>query len=385
MKVLSVVGARPNLMKVSPLVRAVREHNREGASSGGVEHVLVHTGQHYDANMSRSFFHDLDIPEPDHYLGVGSGSHAYQVGQTMIEFEKVLLGERPDWVVVVGDVNATAACSFTAKKHCFRVAHIEAGLRSNDWSMPEELNRIVTDRISDLLLTPCRFSDKNLKNEGRPKKSIKRVGNIMIDTLEANRERAAAMDPSEVVSQSLMTSGPEDGKRTLEKNGYVLLTMHRPSNVDLPEVLGSLLNAFLEIAAELPVVFPVHPRTLRRLREFDLLESFTKSRDIILTEPMSYCGLLSLNMNARAVLTDSGGIQEESCVLGIPCLTMRLNTERPVTIEEHGGTCQLVGSDGRRLIQAFHRIDGLANKGHRPEMWDGKTAGRILHALLTWT
>ncbi len=385
MKILSVVGARPNLMQISPFARAVEEYAEE--RSEPIEHVLVHTGQHYDRDMSDAFFAELEIPPADHHLGVGSGSHAYQVGRTMIEFEKVLLEERPDWTVVVGDVNATAACSITAKKHHFRVAHIEAGLRSGDWTMPEEINRMVTDRICDLLLTPCSFADANLRAEGAAEKRIVRVGNIMIDTLEAQRGNAAALDAGTVISRSLVRSEPAGKEKNapppgLSPGGYGVLTLHRPSNVDDPGILGPLLSVFGEIAGECPLVFPVHPRTAGRFREFGLWDALVDSENLHLTRPFTYRELLCLNLGARAILTDSGGLQEEATVLGVPCLTLRENTERPVTLVENGGVCRLVGSDPARIRAAFSQIGDRPREERRPELWDGRAAGRVVAALV---
>jgi len=390
---MSVVGARPNLMKIAPFIHAIERFEESAGSHVKIINQLVHTGQHYDQNMSDSFFEDLNIPRPDYHLGVGSGSHAYQMGQTMIEFEKVLLASKPDWVVVVGDVNATGSCSITAKKHQFRVAHIEAGLRSNDWTMPEEINRIITDRVSDLLLTPCRFADENLKREGASAQRIERVGNIMIDTLEANREKAASMDINAVVSRNIAQT-PEENKtekarsskaRKLTGEDFVLLTMHRPSNVDEPQTLKALMDALQEIAEKYPIVFPIHPRTRERLKEFALWDVIAENKNIIATQPIGYLDFLCLNMRARVLLTDSGGLQEEACVLGTPCLTLRWNTERPVVLVENGGTNILVGNDPEKIRNGFKQMADFPRKEHRPELWDGHTAERVVSAIVNRT
>lgn len=383
MKIVSVVGARPNFMKIAPFIRAVEAHNQSLAGSGapGIRHLLVHTGQHYDDNMSRAFFEALDIPEADINLGIGSGSHAEQVGLTMIAFEKVVRQERPDWVVVVGDVNATCACSITAKKEHVRLAHIEAGLRSRDMTMPEEVNRLVTDRLSDLLFTPDRLSGENLRAEGVPEKQIRFVGNIMIDTLEAQREKAAALDVADIVNRNRMGGGglgavPDPGQ------GFSLLTLHRPSNVDDPAILGAIVDFLTnELTRELTLLWTVHPRTEKQLRRFGLWDRVAAARNMVLLTPLGYHELLRLNMDAAMVLTDSGGLQEECCVLGTPCLTLRWNTERPVTLREHGGASVLVGNDVDRIRKTCREMLQRGRTPARPELWDGKTAGRIVTAL----
>ena len=388
MKVMSVVGARPNFMKISPFIRAVEAYNRE--NEPGIEHILVHTGQHYDDRMNRAFFEALDIPDADINLGIGSGSHAEQVGQTMIAFEKVLQDEKPDWVVVVGDVNATCACSITAKKELVRLVHIEAGLRSRDMSMPEEINRLVTDRLADLLLTPDRLSGENLRNEGVPEERICFVGNIMIDTLEAQRGKAEAMAVGDVVAENLRTEGgrrkAEDGgrKTELRDEGFAVMTMHRPSNVDFPDVLGPLVDFLCdEVCGEMPLVWPIHPRTEGNLKKFGLWEKVVKTKNMVLLKPVGYHEMLRLNMAARVMLTDSGGLQEECCVLGTPCLTLRWNTERPVTLKEHGGASVLVGNEIGRLRKAFRETLNEERRPVRPELWDGKTAERCVKAIVT--
>ena len=381
MKLLSVVGARPNFMKIAPFCAAVAAHN-DRHPDAPVRHVLVHSGQHYDASLSERFFSELGIPAPDHHLGVGSGSHAYQVGTTMIEFEKVLLAEAPDWVIVAGDVNATCACSLTAKKHQFRVAHIEAGLRSDDWSMPEEINRVVTDRLSDLLLTTCRFANANLARECVPAEKIALVGNIMIDTLESHRARAASRGLDGIVHENRVADAPP-ARRALEREGFALLTLHRPSNVDEPQSLSQLLGLMEEFAAELPIVFPIHPRTAGRLKDFGLWARVAANERILAVQPLGYVDILALLMSARLVMTDSGGIQEECCVLGTPCLTLRANTERPATLVEHGGTNELVGADTARIRAAFRGAAAAPRQPFRPPLWDGHAAERILARLLS--
>jgi len=424
-KIMSVVGARPNFMKIAPFVHAIDDHNRQlGAGSEvlgsgsdpsttqqqatstqhqKIEHFLVHTGQHYDKAMSESFFDSLNIPRPDVDLGIGSGSHAEQVGRTMIEFEKVLLDWKPDWVVVVGDVNATCACSITAKKHHVKVVHIEAGLRSFDERMPEEINRLVTDRLSDLLLTPDEIASQNLRNEGVPEDKIKFVGNIMIDTLEANRNQAAGLDLNEIVRDhaispedggkrsevgGLRTEGnhqPQTANHQLVENAFSVLTMHRPSNVDEKQVLEPLVRLLIdEISAELPLVWSVHPRTRKNLQAFGLWDEVVSAGNITLINPIGYHEMLKLNMSARVILTDSGGLQEESCVLGTPCITMRETTERPVTLVENGGASELTGPDPSKIREAFEKFRAMDFSGHCPALWDGKTAERIVKILATY-
>lgn len=379
MKIISVVGARPNFMKIAPFAKAIAAHN--AANSGScIDHILVHTGQHYDVRMSQGFFHSLGIPDPDINLEIGSGSHAEQVGQTMIAFEKVLLQEKPDWVVVVGDVNATLACSVAAKKLCVKVCHIEAGLRSGDMTMPEEINRLVTDRLSDLLLTPDRLSGENLRREGVPEERIGFVGNIMIDTLEANRGTAAALDPAAVLADNLLDPGASCPSLS---GGYALLTMHRPSNVDQKEILEPILDFLTgEVAPRMPLVWPIHPRARKMLETFGLWERAVACPNLALLHPIGYHEMLRLNMQASIMLTDSGGLQEECCVLGTPCLTLRWNTERPVTLKEHGGASVLVGNNVDRIRSEFLAALEGGRVPQRPELWDGKTAGRCVEWLM---
>ena len=361
-------------MKVAPLCRALKAYPQ-------VEHVLVHTGQHYDVRMSEQFFKELDIPNPDINLGIGSGSHAEQVGKTMIAFEKVVREEKPDWVVVLGDVNATIACSITAKKERVRCAHVEAGLRSRDMDMPEEINRLVTDRLSDLLFTPDRISDANLRAEGVPEERIKFVGNIMIDTLEREREKASALDLNAMLRENLVESSNSQTLK-LSDDSYVAMTMHRPSNVDQRETLVPAMRFFLdEVAKDYPIVWAIHPRAQKMLKEFGLWDEVVAHPNMILVNPLGYHAMLRLNMGAKLFMTDSGGLQEECCVLGTPCLTMRWNTERPITLAEHGGASRLVGNDVGKIRAAYHETLSTDRKPSRPELWDGHTAERIAQEL----
>jgi UDP-N-acetylglucosamine 2-epimerase (non-hydrolysing) len=363
MKVMVVAGARPNFMKIAPVVAELEQR--------GHGTVLVHTGQHYDASMSQAFFDDLGIRAPDHFLGVGGGSHAAQTARIMERFEPVLIEAKPDWVLVPGDVNSTLGASLVTVKLKVelgtRLAHLEAGLRSNDWRMPEEVNRVLTDRCSDLLLTPSRDARANLVAEGIDEDRIRFVGNVMIDTLLLRLEAARERDYA--------------GTLGLERNAYVAATLHRPSNVDESGALRVCLDALARIARRLPVVLPVHPRTRQRAQAFgfgDLLEGIT------VTEPLGYLEMLSVTDGARVVLTDSGGLQEETTVLGVPCVTLRQQTERPVTIEQ--GTNRLapwpLTVDG--IVASFE--EALAQPRRSvgedcPEGWDGRAAQRIVSAL----
>ncbi len=363
-------------MKVAPFCRALRAYP-------GVQHILVHTGQHYDVRMSEQFFKELDIPNPDINLEIGSGTHAEQVGRTMIEFEKVLRAEKPDWVVVLGDVNATCACSITAKKEHIKCAHIEAGLRSRDMDMPEEINRLVTDRLSDLLFTPDRLSNANLKAEGVEDAKIKFVGNIMIDTLERERDKASALDINKIVRENLIDVAADCEMPVLDERGYVAMTMHRPSNVDQRETLEPAMRFFLdEITKEYPIVWAIHPRTQKMLKEFGLWDEVVANDNMILVKPLGYHAMLRLNMGARLFMTDSGGLQEECCVLGTPCLTMRWNTERPITLMENGGASILVGNAVEKIREAYRGQINAECHAMRPELWDGKTAERIAKVLV---
>ncbi|MFL6334325.1 MAG: non-hydrolyzing UDP-N-acetylglucosamine 2-epimerase [Pyrinomonadaceae bacterium] len=362
LKVINVVGARPNFMKVAPIVEAMRRRASEFAP------VVLHTGQHYDERMSDAFFRDLGMPEPDVHLGVGSGSHAQQTAAVMQKFEPVVVEQRPDWVVVVGDVNSTLACALVCSKLGVPVAHVEAGLRSRDRSMPEEINRLLTDQLSDLLLTPSKDADRNLLAEGVPAERIRFVGNVMIDSLLKQLERAAESR----VREELEVAGAD----------YAVVTLHRPSNVDEPGTLRGILSALERIGERLPVIFPIHPRTRKNLEEFGLLEATAKGGRVRLTEPLGYLDFLRLYSGARLVLTDSGGIQEETTALGIPCLTLRENTERPVTVEL--GTNRVVGNDPERIVAAAEAALAEGGQSRRPvpPLWDGQTAGRILDALI---
>jgi UDP-N-acetylglucosamine 2-epimerase (non-hydrolysing) len=356
--IYTVVGARPNFMKAAPIHRAFER--------AGIEHGLVHTGQHYDEQMSKVFFGDLGMPRPVADLGVGSGTHAQQTAAVMVGLEKLFTERRPEAVLVVGDVNSTLASSIVTAKMGIYSAHVEAGLRSGDWSMPEEVNRIVTDSVSDLLLTPSRDADRNLLAEGCDPASIVFVGNVMIDTLREHLPRARALDVP--------------ARLGVEPGGYAVLTLHRPSNVDDPVVFRRLLDAVARIAGRLPVVFPVHPRTRQRAAATVDLSSV---KGLVLTEPLGYLEFLSLTSRARIVLTDSGGLQEETTALDIPCLTLRENTERPVTVEQ--GTNVLVGTRTEAIVAAAEAALARPAGGPAriPELWDGQAAGRIVEAVRT--
>lgn len=379
MKILSVVGARPNFMKIAPFIRAIDKFNDENTDK--IQHILVHTGQHYDIRMSEAFFSGLNIPDPDINLEIGSGSHAEQLGNTMIAVEKVLIKHKPDWVVVVGDVNATLSVSVIAKRLNMKVCHIEAGLRSGDLTMPEEINRLVTDRISDLLLTPDLLSSDNLLKEGTSPEKIHFVGNIMIDTLEANRKIASELELGSIIGKNLI-KGRKSALPELNDNQYGVITLHRPSNVDPEEVFRPLINFLLsEVALDQILVWPIHPRALKHLKITGLLESVISHPSLVLLEPVDYHEMLRLNMGAKIVFTDSGGLQEECCVLGTPCLTLRWNTERPVTLREHGGVSVLVGNNLARIREEYQKTIGLPRMPSRPELWDGNTAARIIKVI----
>ena len=356
-EIFFVAGARPNFMKIAPLVHQSVEQ--------GVNFKIIHTGQHYDYNMSRVFFENLNIPEPDYFLNAGSGTHAQQTAKVMIEFEKLLLEEKPKIVVVVGDVNSTIACALVAKKLFIDVAHVEAGLRSFDRKMPEEINRVLTDQISDLLFTTEKDAEINLKNEGIDDQKILFVGNVMIDTLITNLEKAKHLDTFKSLG--------------LTKNEYALITLHRPSNVDKKEDLIEIVDVLNYLSERIKIFFPVHPRTNKNLIEFGLYERL-KSENLIIAEPMGYLEFLNLMYNSRMILTDSGGIQEEASYLGIPILTLRENTERPITVEI--GTNTIIGRDFDLLKR--HTNDILASnykKGQEIEGWDGKAARRIIEKI----
>jgi UDP-N-acetylglucosamine 2-epimerase (non-hydrolysing) len=354
-KVVHIVGARPNFMKVAPIHHAI-------AQRGRLRQLLVHTGQHYDVKMSDVFFTDLGMPAPDVHLGVGSGSHAVQTARVMVELEKVFEAERPDLVSLVGDVNSTLAAALVASKMSIAVSHVEAGLRSFDRAMPEEINRIVTDRVSDWLLTPSPDADENLRREGADPQRIVMVGNVMIDSLLTSKTRADAL--STVADLGLRSCG------------YAVCTLHRPSNVDDPGRLGGLLEALAFLAKRLPVIFPAHPRTRKMIAESGLSSKLESSRDLRLVDPMGYLEFLALTSQAKLILTDSGGLQEESTALNVPCLTLRENTERPVTVSV--GTNLVVGTDPERIKQEAAKIlEGRGKRGRVPDLWDGRTSERI--------
>ena len=382
MKIISVVGARPNFMKIAPFIHVVKKYNKINGNS--IEHILVHTGQHYDDRMSKAFFKALNIPKADINLGIGSGSHAEQVGNTMIAFEKILLEEKPDWVIVLGDVNATLACSVTAKKLHIKVCHIEAGLRSGDEKMPEEINRLVTDRLSDLLLTPDTLSSENLRKEGGSDEKIKFVGNIMIDTLESNRNKAHKLNVAKIIESNLINGQnliPRDFG--IEQNSFALMTMHRPSNVDKKEILEPIIRFLLDkVTMDMPIIWPIHPRSQKQLQSFGLWNEVIASERLILLHPLGYHEMLKLNMISKIMLTDSGGLQEECTVLGTPCLTLRWNTERPITLRKNGGASVLVGNNITRIREEYKNTLKLNRTPDRPELWDGKTAERVLESIL---
>jgi len=357
-KVISVVGARPNFMKIAPI------HFEFSKYKDKIHHLICHTGQHYDEKMSKVFFDELGLPSPDFYLGIGSGSHAVQTAGVMVAFEKILLDEKPDLVIVAGDVNSTIACSLVAKKMHILVAHVEAGLRSWDRTMPEEINRILTDAISDLLFVTEESGLENLRREGIAESKIFFTGNVMIDSLVNN--------------QSLIDASNIMHDMHLDPSGFILATIHRPSNVDKPESLAGILRLLNKYAKGRKVLFPVHPRTRNNIKTFGLEKEI--SPDLILTEPIGYIDFLHLVKNARLIITDSGGIQEESTFLGVPCVTLRDNTERPVTVTK--GTNYLAGTDMSKADQIIAEVlNGHAKKGSIPDLWDGRAAERICKAV----
>ncbi|MCK4529854.1 MAG: UDP-N-acetylglucosamine 2-epimerase (non-hydrolyzing) [Candidatus Marinimicrobia bacterium] len=384
MKIINIVGARPNFMKIAPFIKEIDKYNLDHKDA--IKHSLVHTGQHYDDRMNKAFFDALDIPPADINLEIGSGTHAEQVGQTMIAFEKVLKTEKPDWVVVVGDVNATLACSVTAKKEHVKVCHIEAGLRSGDLEMPEEINRLVTDRLSDLLLTPDKLSIENLRKEGVSDSKINFVGNIMIDTLEANREKAEQLSLDTIISENLLPKqSPPSLRLSVSPLRYALMTLHRPSNVDDKSIFEPIIRFLLdEVTTDMPLIFPVHPRTQKQLQDFGFWDEVLKNERLILLHPLGYHDMLRLNMDAAIMLTDSGGLQEECTILGTPCLTLRWNTERPITLREHGGASVLVGNNIKRIRDEYQFTLQQECSPLRPDLWDGKTANRCLYAIIDY-
>ena len=408
MKILTVVGARPNFMKAAPIIAAINEHNERisAISADGrerpdemIRHILVHTGQHYDDLMSDSFFSDLKLPKPDVHLGVGSGSHAVQTAEIMKKFEEVLVEAKPDVVVVVGDVNSTLACALVAAKISFdsagsrpSIVHVEAGLRSFDRSMPEEINRVLTDHVSDLLFVTEESGLRNLRGEGIAPDRVHFVGNTMIDSLLAFKEKAEASTILEELGLRTQTGKNAAGNSI---NRYALLTLHRPPNVDNRDAFLNILAGLEELATDCPIVFPAHPRTQRRIKEFgleshlgmngtkikrDAPESGNWRPGIILTDPLGYLDFLCLMKHATLVVTDSGGIQEETTCLGIPCVTVRENTERPVTVES--GTNTIAGTKKESISDAIRRQTGRRTNGGVPKKWDGQAATRIVDILI---
>lgn len=360
MKIISVVGARPNFMKIAPIHRALKKYSNE------IQHLLCHTGQHYDYSMSEAFFKDLDLTEPNFFLGVGSGTHGEQTGKILIEFEKVCFRENPDLVIVVGDVNSTIAATLSAVKLGIRTAHIEAGLRSFDKTMPEEINRIATDSISDLLFVTEQSGIDNLRREGRPDDSIFFVGNTMIDSLIYILPK---IDQSQIIKELSLTP-----------NEYALMTLHRPSNVDIPHQLSMLIEIIEYIAQRIPLVFPIHPRTKKNIYEFGLDKKFYNINNLIITQPLSYVDFVALMKNSKLVLTDSGGIQEETTFLKIPCITLRTTTERPITCEI--GSNVLINPQREKIISAVDKLLEIdKNKFQIPPLWDGKAGERIVEII----
>ena len=380
MKLMTIAGARPNFIKIASIANAVKEYNSGLVSSTertkNIQHVIVHTGQHYDKKMSQSFFDDLGIPEPDINLEVGSASHACQTADIMKAFEKVLLSETPDILLVVGDVNSTIACSLVASKieypdeHRIKrpiIVHVEAGLRSFDREMPEEINRILTDSLSDILFITEEAAIGNLINEGIAPEKVFFVGNVMIDTLQHHLEHA---EKSQIKNDLGI------------QYSYGLVTLHRPSNVDSVKTLEPLVDALLSIAEKKKLVFAVHPRTLNNLKKFNLFSKLECCEEILLTDPLSYFDFLNLIKNAELVITDSGGIQEETTFLNIPCVTLRENTERPVTVDI--GSNYLIGTDPKKILEIVNQIlSGQGKKATVPKYWDGKAGKRIIASLMS--
>lgn len=361
MKIINICGARPNFMKIAPLMRAF-------AGENAIDAMIVHTGQHYDDSMSKAFFDDLKLPRPDVNLEVGSASHAVQTARIMERFEPIVLEQKPDAVLVVGDVNSTIACGLVAAKLHVPLVHVEAGLRSNDRTMPEELNRVLTDAISDLLFVTEPSGVENLRREGVPDDRVHFVGNVMIDTLRSHQEMAAK---SSVLSDL-----------QLQPQQYGALTLHRPANVDDPAVFSRICDALDQIQQDIAIVFPVHPRTRANLHRNGLMTRLEQMSNLRLVDPLGYLDFLKLMTEAAIVLSDSGGIQEETTVLGVPCITLRENTERPVTIDV--GTNQLVGTDPHKILAAYQKARSGHIQHRIPELWDGKAAERIAHVLSRW-
>lgn len=418
MKLILIVGARPNFMKIASIIDAIKTYNRNTAAPEHIKYTLVHTGQHYDDAMSEAFFRDLDLPRPDIYLGIGSGSHAAQTAEIMKRFEPVLLELQPDMVVLVGDVNSTVACALVASKIEYpaknsglntqnlrrkpRIAHVEAGLRSFDRTMPEEINRLLTDAISDFLFTSEERANQNLLCEGISAEKIFFVGNTMIDTLLKHHEKARESNILErlgLKNNKIKTQKPCFATQSSNHTPYCVLTLHRPSNVDNKETFQNILEALMELSKYISIIFPTHPRTMNRIKEFHFERYFefislssgqtvTNNRNIYCLEPLGYLDFLCLMSNAKLVLTDSGGMQEETTVLGIPCVTMRENTERPITITM--GTNVIVGTDKRLIIdESLKKIDTgklpdnpMIRSRKYPPLWDGKAGHRIISILL---
>jgi UDP-N-acetylglucosamine 2-epimerase (non-hydrolysing) len=406
MKILTIVGARPNFMKVAPIIAAINKHNgriaagsvrQSDSSAETIQHILVHTGQHYDELMSGSFFNDLNLPKPDVHLGVGSGSHAAQTAEIMRKFEEVVLAEKPDFVVVVGDVNSTMGCALVTSKISFDVsgsrpliAHVESGLRSFDRTMPEEVNRIVTDHVSDLLFVTEESGIQNLCNEGISLERVHFVGNTMIDSLLTFKDKA---EQSTICERLGLRAGSANDSGSILP--YALLTLHRPSNVDNRDGFLSILAGLEELAKDVPVIFPVHPRTRQRIKEFGLdlragrdaaesngntVAAGNHGAGIMLTDPLGYLDFLCLMKHASIVVTDSGGIQEETTCLGIPCVTVRENTERPITVES--GTNVVAGTKKERVQEAIRRQMHRKSGAAMPKNWDGRSAARIVDILI---
>jgi UDP-N-acetylglucosamine 2-epimerase (non-hydrolysing) len=356
-----IAAARPNFMKIAPLYHEMVK--QEWATTK-----IVHTGQHYDANMSDSFFSDLQLPNPDVNLNVGSGTHAEQTANVMIEYEKLCMKERPDWIIVAGDVNSTLACSLVASKLHISIAHLEAGLRSRDRAMPEEINRILTDQLSDLLWTPSIDGNENLEKEGIDRGKVELVGNIMIDSFEFLRNK---IESDETIDRF-----------GLRGQKFVVLTMHRPSNVDDKEVLRHIIDEIIKVTRLIKIIFPIHPRTLKKLNESGFYETLNANNNIIICEPLSYIQFMNLVVSSSIVITDSGGIQEETTYLGIPCITLRENTERPITLTHGTNVLTKTANIFSTLEKCLHKMpQRIGNKA--PELWDGKTARRVVKSLKT--